>query len=190
MIRSSAKLTSRCAVDTLVADSPLMVPRAAFDAPAGVYGDRRVEHDVLLVHPAGNLRLINHQTRAARRRAGARPAAVDRSHRRRRRCLRGGLRGRRLSSGACAFDGAIGDAAGPAPCRRQSRVRHLMAGAIVPMVLLPHVVEVLDLRRQLLVRRVDHRRRGVTGPAPGDIGELDRCRRSDRPRASRGTARG
>lgn len=39
------------------------------------------------------------------------------------------------------------------------------------MVLLPHVLEVLDLGRQLLLRCVDHRGRGVAGPAARHVGE-------------------
>ena len=90
VIRSTAKSTSRSATDTLVSASTLIVPSAGLSPCLAVYRRCRVEGHVLLVLPARDLRLVDAERRAARRREPPGPLAINR---RGRRCGRGdGLR--------------------------------------------------------------------------------------------------
>ena len=82
-----------------------MVPSAGFArgrAGLGLIRRRRERHQVLLVGPARDLRLIQDDAGLARRGVTARPAAIDRRRRRRLGFGRGGGlgRGRRLGGGA------------------------------------------------------------------------------------------
>ena len=108
MILKSEKLTSRSSSATLVSDSTLSVPSAGLSAPFARVGHRRVQDGVLLVDPARDLRLVDDERGAARRRIGARPALVGSAGPR---AAAEGFAAVGFVAGACALtSGAIGEA--------------------------------------------------------------------------------